>query len=175
MKKLYVTILFCILTAIATDSYSQQYWLTLNSPTNYNLVSCSFVDSLRGWVAGDTGTIIRTTNGGQNWNFQNSSVGNEHIAYIFFLNQRLGWGVSWDQTFDTNSYGSNVLRTTNGGLIWQHIRYPVDNICINTITVVDSLTGYMGGYPGIVVKTTDGGLHWSQVESDYSFYAVFPV
>jgi len=175
LKKLYVTILFCILTAIATDSYSQQYWLTLNSPTNYNLVSCSFVDSLRGWAAGDTGTIIRTTNGGQNWNFQNSSVGNEHIAYIFFLNQRLGWGVSWDQTFDTNSYGSNVLRTTNGGLIWQHIRYPVDNIFINTITFVDSLTGYMGGYPGIFVKTTDGGLHWSQVEIDSSFFAGFPV
>ena len=175
MKKLYSTILLCVLTAIAADSYSQQYWLTLNSPTSRNLVSCSFADSLRGWAAGDSGTIIRTTNGGQSWNFQNSSVGNEQIPCIFFLNQRLGWGISWDVTYDTNSYGSNVLKTTNGGVNWNHIRYPVENIFINTITFVDSLTGYMGGYPGILVKTTNGGLDWRQVEIDSSFFAGFPV
>lgn len=175
MKKLCTTILLCILTVIASDSYSQQYWLKLGTPTNYNLVSCSFVDSLRGWVAGDSGTILMTTNGGQSWNSQVSSTGYEHINSIFFLNQRLGWGVSWDQTFDTNSYGSNVLKTTNGGVNWNHTRYPDDDILINTITFVDSLTGYMGGYPGILVKTTDGGLHWSQVEIDSSFFAGFPV
>jgi photosystem II stability/assembly factor-like uncharacterized protein len=174
LKKHYLILLFFILFTAVKSSHSQQYWLTLNSPTNVNLSSCSFADSLRGWVAGDSGKIVHTDDGGQNWTYQYSSVGDENIVSIFFLNERLGWGVSWDITFDTNSYGSNILSTTNGGTNWQHIRYPVEDIFINCVTFVDSLTGYLVGYPGIFVKTTNGGLNWMQVEIDSSFFAGFP-
>lgn len=174
LRKIFYLILFSIIFIIPSRSYTQQYWLTLNSPTNQFLKECSFVDSLRGWVAGDSGTIIHTSNGGVNWVFQNTNIGYEDVVSIFFLNERLGWALSWDITFDTNSFGTNILSTTNGGINWGHVRYPVDDIFINTITFVDSLTGFLGGYPGIFVKTTNGGLNWYQVELDSSFFAGFP-
>jgi len=174
LKKYSYLILFSIILFIPSRSCPQQYWLTLNSPTNNFLRECSFVDSLNGWAAGDSGTIIHTSNGGLNWVIQNASIGYEDVVSIFFLNKRLGWALSWDVTFDTNSYGTNILSTTNGGINWEHVRYPVDDVFINTITFVDSLTGFLGGYPGIFVKTTNGGLNWNQVELDTSFFAGFP-
>ena len=174
LRKYFFLILLTIILFIPTRSCPQQYWLTLNSPTNRFLKECSFVDSLNGWAAGDSGTIIHTSNGGLNWVFQNANLGFEDVVSIFFLNERLGWALSWDVTFDTNSYGTNILSTTNGGINWEHVRYPEDDIFINTILFVDSLTGFIGGYPGIFKKTTNGGLNWYQVQLDSSFFAGFP-
>lgn len=60
---------FCIfkLSAIA-----QINWVQLDKPTIKNLKRAAFVDSSRGWVVGDGGTILQTTDGGQSWVSQNS-------------------------------------------------------------------------------------------------------
>ncbi len=75
--------------------YSQGTWESVDSPTNQFLTSVYFVDSLYGWAVGDSGTIIRTVDGGSNWVFQNSETENT-IVNVFFLNRELGWASSWN-------------------------------------------------------------------------------
>jgi photosystem II stability/assembly factor-like uncharacterized protein len=42
-------------------------WIEQTSPINWHLMSVQFLDANNGWAVGFGGTIIQTTNGGENW------------------------------------------------------------------------------------------------------------
>jgi photosystem II stability/assembly factor-like uncharacterized protein len=176
MKKLKQLILILLFVCVSTEAYSVDYWLTLNTPTTRFLRTCYFLDSLSGWAAGDSGTIIHTTDGGLNWILQDTDIDEDHINDIFFLNENLGWALAWDITFDTSStYGTIILKTTNGGTNWESKRYAVNDIFINTIIFLDSLNGFMGGVPQNLIKTTNGGVNWFECQKDSNVVSGFPV
>jgi photosystem II stability/assembly factor-like uncharacterized protein len=93
--------------------------------------------------------------------------------YGFFLNRNLGWAVAWKS--DAPPYGTIILTTTNGGGIWQNSAYRDENIFMNCVLFLDSLTGWMGGSPHTLVKTTDGGGNWEQADVDSTNLSFFPV
>lgn len=153
-------------------SLAQGTWERLNSPTINNLSSVYFTDSLYGWAAGAVGTIIHTTNGGNDWVFQNTGTDN-NILDIFFLSRNLGWAVYWETS--NFPFGTYVLRTTDGGANWIRPSEPEDKIFSQCITFTDSLNGWMGGKPYPIVKSTNGGETWSEAVIDSSTYSSFPV
>ena len=171
-----IVILFIVFAQQITSSdvYSQQYWLKQYTPTHKFLRMCYFLDSLRGWVAGDSALVMKTTNGGYNWTIQNPNV-TDNIHYIFFLNERLGWALSWIINKDKYPYGTNISRTTNGGTNWIVNQFPINDIFIYCVTFLDSLNGWLGGYPGPFYKTTNGGANWMLVLADTSVTSTFPV
>jgi photosystem II stability/assembly factor-like uncharacterized protein len=168
---LYISVAI-IICCFNNNILSQGSWEKVDSPTSQNLNSVHFVDSLYGWAVGDSGTIIHTTNGGSNWDLQNSNTLNE-IADVFFLNRNLGWAPSWNVS--VWPFGTLVLKTTNGGQIWTSEPYTDDLIFIRCIIYLDSLNGWMGGTPHALVRTSDGGEHWEQAEIDTSLLAFLPV
>jgi photosystem II stability/assembly factor-like uncharacterized protein len=115
------------------------------------------VDSLYGWAVGDFGTIIHTSDGGDNWIVQDSKTENE-IVDVFFLNRNLGWASEWNTS--SFPFGTILLKTTDGGTTWISSPYREDNLYMNCILFLDSLIGWMGGDPDALVKTTDGGIKW---------------
>ena len=163
---------FFFLLVLSQAIYSQGSWKRLEVPTNKNLQSICFVDSLYGWIAGDSGTIIHTTDGGANWTTQDTQTTND-IQFVFFLNRNLGWVSEFN--FTTTPYGTVLLRTTNGGATWQRQPYPVENLFMTCILFTDSLHGWMGGKPNAIVKTIDGGATWSPATIDTTTLAFFPV
>jgi len=70
--------------------FSQEYWLRQNTPTTKRLTNCFFIDTNTGWVSGDSGVIMKSTDSGRNWNIQNSNTFHDIIS-IHFVNERLGW------------------------------------------------------------------------------------
>jgi photosystem II stability/assembly factor-like uncharacterized protein len=166
----YIFIAACLTFSGVSHIFSQDVWIEQQTPTTKWLYRCSFSDSLNGWAAGEDGVIIRTTNGGNNWNMLNSSV-NFFIYDIFFLNNRLGWALANDN-FDN---GTAVLTTTNGGDTWSNYRYPDSTTLLYGINFKDSLTGYMVGYSGVIVRTTNGGTNWNAVNVDSSSSTYFPI
>jgi len=126
----------------------------------------------KGWIVGDSGTIIHTSDGGKTWISQNSRT-NNNVVSVFFLNRNLGWAAS--QNYSTFPYGTMLLKTTNGGAYWSGTPFPVDDIFITCILYRDSLNGWMGGSPNVLVKTMDGGITWVQAGIDTSTLAFFPV
>lgn len=151
-------------------SLSQDYWIRYPSPTTKWLYKCSFVDSLNGWAAGDSGVVIHTSDGGLTWQVQNTGM-TSFIYDIFFLNRNIGWGVANDYSY----YESTILKTTNGGLNWTHSYYPDSTAILNTVCFIDSLTGFMGGYQGVILRTTNAGLNWARASVDSGFYYMFHV
>jgi photosystem II stability/assembly factor-like uncharacterized protein len=146
------------------------YWYRVPSPTTKWLNRCSFPDSVHGWVVGDSGVIIHTSNRGQTWVVQNSTI-DFLIEDVFFLNERIGWGIANDFFY----YGTTILKTTNGGVNWSASRYPDTTIVINTVYYTDSLTGFLGAFGGIVLQTTNGGASWLQTIVDTSACSFFPI
>lgn len=163
---------FIILTLlfVETSLFAQtQPWKKLQSPVNVTLRYLSFVDSLTGWAAGGSGTIIRTTDGGNNWEVQNSTV-QTFILDIFFLNRNLGWALTIKDKLPFNSV---IIKTTNGGDDWLAENFPDSSKLLRTIFFIDSLNGFVGGsYIGF---TTDGGSNWTSAEIDSNMVSNFPV
>lgn len=169
-----IKILIFILLSVSYNkiSFSQGYWERLNSPTTNNLSSVHFTDSLYGWAAGASGTIIHTTNGGADWVLQDTGSEN-NILDISFLSRTLGWAVYWETS--NYPFGTYVLKTTDGGANWIRSSDPVEIIFSQTITFTDSLNGWMGGKPYPIARTTDGGDTWAEADIDSSTYSTFPV
>lgn len=161
---------FLILMSLAYPSSAQtQPWKKLQSPVNITLRYLSFVDSLTGWAAGEAGTIIRTTDGGNSWEVQNSTV-QTFIMDIFFVDENLGWALTLKDVFPFNSV---ILKTTNGGDEWTAENFPDSSKLIRTIFFFDSLNGFVGG--SYIARTSDGGNSWVEADIDSNMVSGFPV
>ncbi|MBK8552108.1 MAG: T9SS type A sorting domain-containing protein [Ignavibacteria bacterium] len=151
-------------------AFSQSFWTKINSPVNVNLRNCVFTDSLNGWASGDDGVIIHTSDGGNTFVIQNSTIP-FYINDIFFLNSRLGWVVANEFVFS----GTTILTTTNGGLLWTSELFSDTTLFFKTIYFRDSLNGYMAGISGSFYKTSDAGNSWIASIVDSSEFSTFPV
>jgi photosystem II stability/assembly factor-like uncharacterized protein len=137
-------------------------WIQIPVVVNGNgtLHSVYFVNENVGYIAGNDSLILKTTNGGINW--QNISIGNENYFAVYFLNEQTGY---------VGGSNSQIYKTTNGGSNWvqQQTAYL---IAITSLYFVNSDTGFMaGGLPssGIIQKTTNGGANWYVVSTDAGY------
>jgi photosystem II stability/assembly factor-like uncharacterized protein len=108
-----------------------------------------FVDDRRGWAAGALGTILHTTDGGQNWAAQAVPTA-ESLSALTFVDSRNGWVVG---------SGGTVLRTEDGGQVWT-THSTQSSGWLNAVAFVDAQRGWAAG-GGAVLHTTDGGLSWT--------------
>jgi photosystem II stability/assembly factor-like uncharacterized protein len=157
--------------AVAAAS-GQGTWEKVDVPVSPTLRSVWFTDSLFGWIAGDSGTMLHTQDGGVNWQVQETQTACD-IMEVFFLDRERGWASAFN--FTNPPLGTVLLRTADGGATWNSIPYPAQEIFMNCILFLDSLHGWMGGSPHALVKTTDGGDTWSQARIDTATLSFFPV
>jgi photosystem II stability/assembly factor-like uncharacterized protein len=171
MIKTFISILsIFILLSKTSPSFAQiQPWKKLQSPVDVTLRYLSFVDSFTGWAAGGAGTIIRTTDGGDSWEIQNSTV-HTFIMDIFFIDENFGWALTLRDEFPFNSI---ILKTTNGGDEWRADTFPDSTKLIRTIFFFDSLNGFAGG--SYIAHTSDGGNSWIASDIDSNMVSGFPV
>lgn len=166
-------ILFLITFITHNASLAQGSWVKLTTPTTHNLKCVFFIDSLKGWVAGDSGIILFTTDGGYNWQTQNSTV-NYSIHNIFFLDENNGWALCWRRN-EFGPIGTTFLKTSNGGINWTAIDYEKDLVFFHSIFFQTLLNGWICGDPGKILKTTDGGLNWNEPRFLNIQFADFPI
>ena len=161
-------VLVTLVLSLSEVAQSQHYWLQLEKPTTRNLNRLCFLDSLTGWIVGDSGTILHTTDGAQSWIQQKSGITSD-LFDIFMLDQTHGWAVALDLR---GPYGTILLKTTDGGAEWLQHQFHEDRY-FYSLEFLDSLNGWMGG--GSFVGTTDGGQSWFDATIDSSLWANHPV
>ena len=152
--------------------FSQNFWERIASPTDNFLRTLHFADSLRGWVAGDSGSIFYTSDGGINWVQQQSNTNNK-IMRIFFLNDDRAWALAWAEIGDNLFSGTEILKTTDGGENWSVQQYGEEDVFLRGIYFLDTLNGFAGGVP--FLQTTDGGMNWEPANVDSGTFSHFPV
>jgi photosystem II stability/assembly factor-like uncharacterized protein len=127
-------------------------WYQQNSGTTTHLYSVFFIDENTGWTCGDSGKIIKTTNGGLDWLEQNSNT----IAYlrvIQFIDHNNGWAYGYHQ----------ILNTTNGGTTWnvQDFPPPAYIVALQYINLNTGWFIYHNSDSSYIAKTTNGGNTWT--------------
>jgi hypothetical protein len=125
------------------------YYIT---PLDY-FWTVNFVDYNTGWVSGDYGKIVKTTNSGLNWIDQTSGT-NKDLLSASFYNNNIGWIVGND---------GEILNTTNGGNNWI-IQTGVTSNFLYSVNCVNNFICWAVGGSGTVIKTTNGGANWILID-----------
>lgn len=144
MKRLLVIVFFVSQTIV----YGQ--FIEQNSGTTENLNEVKFVSINIGYIVGNNGTMLKTTDGGNTWN--PLSVGSfENLTSVCFLDNEIGFvsGVGF------------VLKTNDGGITWETLDLNITSS--SEIYFIDNLIGFIGT-ANKIYKTTDGGDNWAEVE-----------
>jgi len=125
--------------------------------SSYSLYNGQFINSQTGWVIGSevngNGVILKTTNGGNNWERQSTGFNIYHCFCICFLDENTGW---------IGSAGNAVgylMKTTNGGINYTKQDFP-GVLQIRSIKFFDNDNGWILGLYGLLSKTSDGGITW---------------
>ena len=149
MKSIKYT-LFLIFILACVRIYSQPYgWFAQTSGTSNNLNAVYFVNPTTGVVVGQSGLILRTSNGGTNWGSVTSGTG-AHLFGVYFINGNTGYVVG-----DVGV----VLRTTNAGSTWSSQSSGV-GYQLRSVSFTNTNTGYIAGWYGTFLRTTNGGTNW---------------
>jgi len=142
-----------VITGFVTPCAAQDWkWLD-PLPTGDNCYSLSFPDSSNGWlIAGGSGIIIHTSDGGATWDYQDSGI-RDYFRTVFFVDKDHGWlgGV--------NTYGL-IKQTTNGGRSWSTSPVPYSG-AFHYVQFLDQQHGFAGEERNRICRTTDGGLSWT--------------
>lgn len=170
-KIIYSSLLLFISFFISSKSFSSyEPWSKVVSPTTKSFFNCSFVDSLYGWAAGDSGIIVHTSNGGTSYAVQTSPI-DYYINDIFFVNRNIGWAVANQFLLE----GTTILKTSNGGMNWAADNFFDSTKILRTVYFLNASTGFLGGFGGVIFKTTNAGINWFETQHDSSSVSSFPI
>ncbi|HIE05413.1 MAG TPA: hypothetical protein EYP58_01290 [bacterium (Candidatus Stahlbacteria)] len=146
-------------------------WEVLNVPTNENLYRVCFVDSQHGWAVGSNGTIVVTSNGGNNWTFQSSPT-NYDLHDICFIDMSYGWACGWS---DAAIGDGVIIATINGGNYWDYQTGVGEVGYTAGIDFINQNYGWAVGYHYIdlttmVSRTSNSGNTWIHTELGLGSY-----
>jgi photosystem II stability/assembly factor-like uncharacterized protein len=115
-----------------------------------------FVSARTGWIVGDQGAILRTTDAGGTWTPQASNSTNYTLNDVAFSTTTTGIVVG---------SAGRILRTTNGGSTWAPL-LGVDTDGgrgLNDVFFQDPDRGWIVGNSGLILRTNNGGASWTRV------------
>ena len=162
MKKILVLLLqiFLFKLILAQSGWFEQ--VITPTPPRLNCVSAN-VGGGEGWIGGDSGRVIYTSNGGSNWIYRNNSIiGNNNVNVIQVARGDFSHNITGNAFCSANSSTTTyIYRTTNQGINWT-IVYQQTGGRIRGIYMVDTMNGYAIGDPvnarWTILKTSNGGL-----------------
>ncbi len=156
MKKIIPFFFILLLPAI---SYSQ-IWTEQVSNVTVQLTSVSSSDGNSAWICGYSGTVLRTTNSGLNW----QNVSGNGIPSTVQLVNIFGIDASSALTAGYISTTTYVYRTSNAGANWTQVFTQSGGGFIDAIWMRTNLLGFMEGDPvggrWSLWKTFNGGVTW---------------
>ncbi|MGB0870294.1 MAG: YCF48-related protein [Flavobacteriales bacterium] len=143
MKK--ITFLFLIISQFVC----QAQWIEQITNTQKHLCGIDFIDSLTGVAVGYEGTILRTVDGGINWN-SISSPSSEILWKVRFYSDSIGW---------VSGGNGCLLKTIDGGVTWDSINSNTNENIENTF-FIDESVGWLIGLNGTLKYSNNGGESW---------------
>jgi len=135
------------------DPEPEKGWAVQTSGTTANLKSVWFKGGSEGWIVGDAGTILKTTNSGQEWTLISSPVMDD-FKEIKFFSDSLGFIVG----------AGSILRTADFGNTWTKVS-DTGELTLYAITSDKSGTFVAVGSEGLGKYSTDSGLTWESIPS----------
>lgn len=159
-----------IIFLVHSISYGQ--WINQVSGTTENLNAVQFVDSNIGYVVGNNGTILKTSDSGSNWTALKSNI-TDHLKSLSFIDRDTGFvsGNYYDPV--SNSRKGVLLKTTNAGGNWINLNFPYEESILD-IFFINSKIGFASCGSEGLLRTSDGGANWVKVSLAKTKTTTFP-
>jgi photosystem II stability/assembly factor-like uncharacterized protein len=145
---------------------SADEWETVLEPAFRSFLNAIyFVTEDEGWVVGQSGQILHTTNGGLTWEDKGSVDHQDHtFESVFFLDNTRGW---------VTSNAGLVLKTTDGGESWAvaDVTGLIPHIVINRAPKIQFISADVGfvlfgrANNHFIMRSDDGGETWAVQDS----------
>jgi len=133
-------------------------------PQANDLWAVSYTDDYHGTAVGESGVIIRTTDGGENWYIQESGTTADLLG-VYFTGEQHGVAVGGSWSEEAGLYGT-ILTTNDGGQTWESRTSGAPGFAKGAafwdVSFGDAEIGIAVGTYGIVARTTDGGHTWTE-------------
>lgn len=130
-------------------------WVSQDNPSSSYLNKVFFLNATTGWAVGYNSTIMKSSNGGKDWDLLRSGT---NVLYgIWFIDPTNGFAVG---------ASGGILSTANGGVNWSQTLTSANTF--KDIAFSGSKTGYIVGANGEIRKTIDGGASWQVQTSGVS-------
>ena len=124
-------------------------------PQERNINDADFTDELTGWIAGYSGLIMKTTDGGLTWVEKSSGITQTLYGIDFIGNFGIAVGSA-----------GTLIKSTDGGETWTSSNYGTTTLY--DIHFINETTAYLAGSSattGRLLKTTDAGATWIDISS----------
>jgi photosystem II stability/assembly factor-like uncharacterized protein len=109
-----------------------------------------------GWACGGSGTIIKTTNGSDDWTISETPINNLLLKIHSYNGQDLL----------ATGYDGIILRSSDGGENFVQVVSGVGNgIDLWGVQMINDTLGFVCGLNQTLLKTIDGGLTWQPVNA----------
>ena len=133
-------------------------WQPMPVPTgtSQGLRDISFPSDQYGYISGTSGSLLRTTDGGQTWSNLNPNT-NASLVSTFFINDSTGF-ISGGGTG-----GKIILKTVDFGSTWTDVTPQNLNSTPYELLFSQPDTGYALCTNGKILKSTDGGNNWTTI------------
>ncbi len=122
----------------------------------------SMVDSSIGFLISGAKNLLKTSDGGKNWNF---------VSQVPFYSRKIKFITETDGFILTNEEngGAKILKTTNSGLNWSEY-FTDENNAVHDMHFVSPTVGFaVGSFPpnssshAKIFKTTNSGISWDSI------------
>jgi photosystem II stability/assembly factor-like uncharacterized protein len=132
------------------------------------LYDIKFVDAQNGWIVGEFGKILHTTDGGETWHEQEKSL-MEGTSYFDLLDLPTLYGVYMQDAQHGLAAGieGHIARTTDGGQRWAYDQIDVDYPLVDPLFRAIELPGadsWAVGGAGEVVRRVAGETAWKRAK-----------
>jgi len=142
-----------ILVFVFISNVNSQGWEWQNpSPQGNPLYSSWFFNPDYGFMVGDIGTIMKTTDGGGSWNMIKSNA-TEKLLSVHFVDMNIGY---------IAGEGASILKTVDGGDTWLKLNCSDPQDIFTCVYFINEDIGFVSSAYGRVFKTIDGGETWVQ-------------
>ncbi len=142
-------------------------WELQERPIVYgSLTDVFFINADTGWIVGTYRIVLKTTNGGENWDvISNIIAGNNCFFSVSFIDEMVGCAVGGKMS---NEDGF-IMATVDGGLTWTETT-PDSTSRLESIIFKESSTGWACGINGGLYSTLDGGNTWVDRKFSNSYF-----
>lgn len=157
------TIIIIWLFLLSSTIFAQWKWQNPLPQGNF-LNDIQLISQDTFWIIGDEGTILHTTDGGNEWEL-NQIIPKYDLNSIFLFSNEEG--------FIAGDYGK-IFKTSNGGISWEECNTPDDHDLWD-LHFINKDTGWACGYWGSLFHTIDNGETWTEINTPYnqSFNSIF--
>ncbi|HWQ35014.1 MAG TPA: YCF48-related protein [Blastocatellia bacterium] len=128
-------------------------WEVVRQMTEENLSAVHFTGAQNGWVAGESGSVWHTSDGGRTWT-RMAAPGRVSIVHLWFADADRGWLVA--QTRDSEADETVLFQTADGGRHWTEQKLSG----IVRVQFFNARDGWAVGRHAALFRTTDGGAEW---------------